>query len=279
MINNPHMFLERIRASLRDFGLENNEFIVHPVGYMNKQEQFFVGDPMPGELFMKDSAFDNQSEIRIVITSTRKEIVDKLKECNGIVNIGAMGDIAELQEYYFDDFQMQLRGNSLLFTLPKPISTLIDDPLPLMELVHQALRDELPGPSMSVEELEKYIAQTIETLENRFDIIFDRNHLTFHKKDNSQSWELRNIWDALFLHGWNYFNEKDYVNSTDSYSKAIKIDPSRPEAWYNRACSFYWLKKYDEMFSDMDEAIKLAPENSKYLTERALMMQKIKDKL
>lgn len=273
MIKNPNEFFNRIRTFLHNFGLNDSEYIILPVGYVNKYEEFMVGDPMPGELFTKDAAFSDQSEIRIVITSTRKEIIDKLNECSGIVDIGIMKDIADYEEYYFKDFVMQLRGNDLMFELPKPIETKIDDPLQLIGFIHRTLRDELPEPP---EDSDEYISQIIENLENQFNIIFDRSCLTFHKKDNSQSWELKNIWETLFLHGFNYFNEKEYENSIDSYSKAIKIDSSRPGAWYNRAVSYYWLGKYDRMFSDMDEAIKLDPTNAKYITERASMLQQLK---
>lgn len=273
MIKNPNEFFNRIRTFLHKFGLNDNEFIISPVGYVKKYEKFIVGDPMPGELFTKDAAFNDQSEIRIVITSTRKEITDKLTECNGIVDIGTMKDIADYEEYYFKDFVMQLRGNGLIYELPKPIVTEIDDPLQLIGLIHQTLRDELPEPP---EDTDEYLSTIIECLEDQFDIVFDRSCLTFHKKDNSQSWELTNIWDTLFLHGFHYFNEKEYEKSIDSYSKAINIDSTRPEAWYNRAVSHYWLRRYDHMFSDMDEAIKLDPTNAKYITERASMLQQLR---
>ncbi len=275
MIHNPHEFFQRIRKCLYKLGLKENEFIISPVSYVNKYEQFLIGEPMPKELFIKDLFFKDQSEIRIVITTTRKKIIDKINKSDGIFDIGPMKDIASYQEYYFKDFCMQLRGNSLYFELPNPIETIIDDPLQLIGIVRQALCDELPESPMSIEEIDNYIAPIIEILENQFNIIFDRSNLTFCRNDNSQSWKLGNIWETLFLHGFNYFNEKEYELSVDSYTKAINIDSTKPEAWYNRACSLYCLKRYDEMFSDMDEAIKLAPTNSKYLTGRTRMMQQL----
>lgn len=279
MIHNPREFFERIRSYLRGKGLNDNEFIISPVSYVDKYKQFIVNARIPRELFIKDLFFKNQSEIRIVITSTRRKIIDTLNLCDGIVDIGVMKDIADYQEYYFDDFCMQLRGNSILFPLSKPIVTKIDDPMQLIGIVHQALRDELEPEPMGLEDIDKYIAPIVESLETQFDILFDRSYLTFYRKDNSQSWELVNIWEILFSHGLNYYNEKEYENSFDSFTKAINIDPSRPEAWYHRACSLYWLKRYDEMFSDIDEAIKLAPTNSEYLATRVSMMEQLNSEL
>ena len=87
MIHNPHEFFKRIRKCLYNLGLKENEFIISPVSYVNKYEQFLVGEPMPKELFIKDTSFKNQSEIRIVITSKRKKIIDKLNKNSGIVDI------------------------------------------------------------------------------------------------------------------------------------------------------------------------------------------------
>ncbi|MBN1035642.1 hypothetical protein DWC20_08800 [Clostridium botulinum] len=154
MIHNPHEFFERMINFLHNFGLNDNEFIIHPVGYVNKYKQFWVGDKIPGELFIKDSSFDYQSEIRIVISSMRRKIIQKLNKVNGIVDIGSMKDIADIQEYYFTDFIMQKRGNQLLYALPKPIVKKFKECSleELLSMLFQTYEDWLPNPPKNDEE-------------------------------------------------------------------------------------------------------------------------------
>lgn len=192
MIHNPHKFFERMRNFLYNLGLKDKEFIIHPVRYINKHNQFFVGDCIPGELFFKDSSFDYQSEIRIVICSRRKEIIDKVNATNGIFDIGSMKDIADIQDYYFTDFIMQKRGNSLLYVLPKPIrKDLRDCSLEeLLGMLFQTYEDRLPEPPKNEKEKneglkilediiwEKYSAHVIDW-KNR-DVKVEDKNITLH---------------------------------------------------------------------------------------------------
>ena len=43
-----------------------------------------------------------------------------MNESNGIVELGNMSDIASIEEYYFEDFTMQKRGNTLIYSLSTP---------------------------------------------------------------------------------------------------------------------------------------------------------------
>lgn len=272
MIKNPHEFFERLRSFLRGFGLNDNEYIIAPVQYENLYEPFFIDELMPHELFFKDDFFRRQSEIRVVITSTCKSIINKFNRCNGIVNIGQMADIAEYQEYYFDDFQMLLKDNSIVFTLPKSETRTIRDPILLIDITHQALRDELPGAPMTIEQIEEYITPLIKLLEEHYDILYDSHNHKFYRKDYSQCWDLSDAWDTLLEHGVNYLNEKEYEQAIDAFSKAIHFNPDKAEAWYERAHSYYWLNKYEEMLGDMKEA---GERDSRYLDEYQILLSEL----
>jgi len=268
MIKNPKEFFQRLKQSLYKLGFEDNEFIIHPVGYMDKQEQFLIGDPLPGELFLKDMSFSYQSEIRVVLTPHKSSLTKLIEQKNGIIDLGNMKDIAEIQEYYFDDFHMQLRGNTILFSLPNAIETPISDPMTVISHIHQLYRDELPGPLLSIEKRDLLIDEACAFLQKHFGISFDKNSLTFTNSDGSKTWKLQNIWDILYGHGFSYYSRGEFEKSVDQYTKAILIDPQKPAAWYNRAVSYYKLGDYQKMLNDMNRAIELDPTNEKYIKER-----------
>lgn len=120
MVNNLTEFRKRLETYFMKNGLELSEIIYYPVTYLDKGKEFFIGDPAPNELFTKDDKFSNQSEIRIVLNTKNKKFLRKLYENNGIVELGNMRDIASIEGYYFEDFIMQKRGNTLLYALATP---------------------------------------------------------------------------------------------------------------------------------------------------------------
>ncbi|MBR6669176.1 MAG: tetratricopeptide repeat protein [Ruminococcus sp.] len=275
MIGNPHEFFVRLKQKLNEIGLQQNDYIIHPVKYSDMQKSFLVGDPMPGELFLKDNSFNYQSEIRVVITTDKKDVIELLEKNNGIIDLGNMHDIAEIQEYYFDDFHMQLRGSSILFSLPNPIETPITDPLTVISHIHQTYRDELPGELLSIEKRDKLIDEALAFLEKQFGITFDKETFTFTSNDGCKSWKLTNIWETLFNHGYSYYTRGEYKKAIDQYTKAIAIDPKRASAWYNRAVSYFKLGNFEKMIKDMDKAIELEPDNEKYIFERNVQQKSL----
>lgn len=120
MINNPKEFRKRVEKYFIAYGISLNEILYSPVTYLDKSEQFLIEAPSPSELFTKDIKFSNQSEIRIVLNTKNKEFLEKLESANGIIELGNMNDIASVEGYYFEDFIMQKRGNSLIYNLATP---------------------------------------------------------------------------------------------------------------------------------------------------------------
>lgn len=120
MISNPKEFRKRFETYFRNNGIELSEIMYYPVKYMNKFKEFIIKFPAPCELFTKDDKFSNQSEIRIVLNTKNKEFLKKLNKNNGIIELGDMSDIASIEEYYFRDFFIQNRGDSLVYSLATP---------------------------------------------------------------------------------------------------------------------------------------------------------------
>lgn len=120
MINNPKEFRKRLETYFINNGVELSEIIYRPVEYVDKFKEFNIPYPAPYELFTKDNKFSNQSEIRLVVNTKNEKFLKKLNESKGIVELGNMRDIASIEEYYFEDFIMQKRGNRLVYILATP---------------------------------------------------------------------------------------------------------------------------------------------------------------
>lgn len=190
MIHNPKEFHERLKIFMREWGVNDDEWIIRPIGYSEKKTHFLVGDDMPSELFLKDSSFEYQKEIRAVVYTKRHSVLKKFNKCNGIINLGYMGDIASIQEYYFSDMTMQFRNNNtLLYTLPKPIVTPLEKLAPeeLMAIVQQAYENRMLGKNLEEEKSRnEYIEPLINVLDKIYDIEFRYEDATFKKRGTNQ---------------------------------------------------------------------------------------------
>lgn len=270
MIKKPQLFFERLRKMLLKIGFDENEYIIQPVRYISKNIDFYIDGQVPAELFYKDNLFNYQNEIRVVLSPQNSVIRSLIEENDGILDLGCMEDIAEIQDYYFEDFHMQLRDNNLLFTLPKPVERPITDPLEVMGYIQQIYRDEYPGSLLSISERDKLVDKAANFLKDQFNIEFCKETLTFISADGKIKWQLNKnyIWQRLFEHGRLYYERGEYEKSIDQYSKAILINPSIAVAWYNRAVSYFKTRNYYRMLSDMNKAIELDPTNEKYIKER-----------
>ena len=267
IIKSPSEFFKRLKQSLYKLGFAENEFIIQYVLYMDKNQQFLINTPIPHELFFKDNKFKYQSEIRVVLIPRNPKPIKSLNDKNGILDIGCMKDIAEIQKYYFSDFHMQLRGDQLLFSLPEPIVTPITDYKEVIWYMYQVYCDELPG-ILNIEKREQLIDEAAKFLKDTFGIPFYKDSLSFVIDGKVVSFIPKEIAKVLFRHGYNYFLQKKYKQSIDQYSKAIEMDPCYAAAWYNRAVCYHRIGEYKNMFKDMEKAILLDPKNQKYIKER-----------
>ena len=275
MINNPQLFFLRVKEFFKNFGLYDNEYIIHPVSYRNRYENFVIGDGEPAELFLKDTTFEHQSEVRIVINTKRNEIIHKLNLCDGIVNLGKMSDIATIYEYYFEDFNMQLRGNSIVFNLPNPKTEDISDPMQIIAYIILALRDELPQCN-TLRDTKKFIHDASKMLTKQFGFVCNVKELRFYDPKTKMTYTppFDRICDCLNSFAYKHYNYGDYKKAIELYSRAISMNSESASSWYGRGCCYFRLRKYKLMLSDFDKAIELDPENSKYINERNSIVKK-----
>lgn len=191
MIHSPKKFHERLRKFMRSWGINDNEWLIKPVSYFEKNAHFVMGSNVPSELFLKDSSFEYQKEVRAVIFTKRQAVLNKMERCNGIIDIGCMKDIASIQEYYFDDMVMKLIGNNrMIYTLPHPIEIPLEemDSETLMAIVQQVYENRLPSGVLGDGlEREEIIRAVLGILDKKFDIEFSYSDDTFRKRGTNQN--------------------------------------------------------------------------------------------
>ena len=110
-INNPHVFFSRIRSFLLTLGVKEDEIIISPVEYLDRYTQMIATVPSPSELLLKDKAFQEQSEVRIIVNSSSPKYLDYMQKHGNVLSIGSLEDIAELFDYYFDDMSIERYGS------------------------------------------------------------------------------------------------------------------------------------------------------------------------
>lgn len=128
LIINPYLFFSRIVAFLHSLAVREEEIIISPVEYCDRYRNMIVNGPSPYELLLKDNSFEDQREVRIIVNSTNPLYTEYMREHNNTLNIGSIGDIAEIYDYYYEDMRIERIGNkSVMLSLPNPIRFNIHD--------------------------------------------------------------------------------------------------------------------------------------------------------
>ena len=181
----PDVFVNFVKQKLMEKGVREEEIIIGPVSYANYYRKPFIIGKEPEELFSKHIDYREQSEIRIVIDTRRKEVQD-LFGARGVVELGPVDrSIARISDFYFDDMLVEIRGNQLLYSLAKPEEYDLDeiDDASFVIVLQQALSDELPGAPMSIEQIEKWMDDTLQYLRKRDpDVKYDNQTNFFYYK-------------------------------------------------------------------------------------------------
>ena len=77
--------------------------------------------------------------------------------------------------------------------------------------------------------------------------------------------------------GASKMDNKDYEGAIEEYSKAIKVDSTYYNAYYNRALAEIQLKHFDEAFSDLNKTIYLNSKKIEAYNDRGNLRLKMKD--
>ena len=117
VINNPSEFRKRVENYLISIGCDKNEIMFNYVNYMNFDKYgedgwFDFSQIEPKELFIKSDSFSSQKEVRIVVNTDKKDVLEKL---NSPQEIGSMKDIATVLENFFKDgIKVETKVNSFI---------------------------------------------------------------------------------------------------------------------------------------------------------------------
>lgn len=161
----PDAFVTLVKTKLLERGVREEEIMISPVSYADYYKKPFIIGKDPEELFSKHIDYKEQSEIRIVIDTRRKEVSDLFDE-HGVIEIGAIDEsIASISDFYFKDMTVEIRDNHLLYELPKHEEyELVDVGEAYISLLHQALCDELPDSPMSIDKIESEIEKCMSVI-------------------------------------------------------------------------------------------------------------------
>lgn len=165
----PDVFVAFVKNKLVERGIKEEEIIIKPVSYIDYYKKPFIIANDSEELFYKHIDYHEQSEIRIVVDTRRKEVRDLFDE-HGVIELGKVDEsIATISDFYFDDIQVEIRDNKLLYSLAKPLVYDIDnvDDYSLITVIQQGLSDELPNAPMTIEQIDKWINGILHVLKKR----------------------------------------------------------------------------------------------------------------
>ncbi|WP_302133246.1 tetratricopeptide repeat protein [Thomasclavelia spiroformis] len=170
-INNPNLFLSRIKKFFLDMGLSDKEYIISPVEYIDKYNTSISMLEYPQELLLKDRYFENQSEI--IINTKNKKFCKYMKDNNNVINIGSIADIANIYDYYFDNLLIERTWDGIAFNLPKPVEQPLEEIsiIKFYEFLAKYMSEyRLTYVEKEKIELKKKIKELKEYMEKRFNI-------------------------------------------------------------------------------------------------------------
>lgn len=184
----PDSFVSFVTEKLLDKGVKEEEIFIRPISYIDYYNKPFIIGKKPEELFVKRVDYSEQSEVRVVIDTHREE-VRALFDKDSVIELGPIPEsVAFISDYYFKDLSVEIRGNKLFYELARPQVYHIDDvdDVSLLNVLQQALSDELPGAPMSIERIEDEMNKILQILTLRdANASYSRETTTIHYKGKS----------------------------------------------------------------------------------------------
>ena len=81
----------------------------------------------------------------------------------------------------------------------------------------------------------------------------------------------------LYTNGLEEYNGQNYEDAIDLYTKAIIINPSFAEAYFQRGCAKHYSDNYEGAIEDFNTSISLQPRNELFYKQRASSKTMLKD--
>lgn len=261
LISNPKLFFERIVAFLHTLDINDDDFIIAPVTYMNKKRFHFARVKTPYELLNKDIRFEHQSEVRIIINSKCEKYKKYMSEHNNKIDVGSLEDITSIYDYYFDDMTIEREGNNRLwFSLPDP------RPLDVNKIGFLELEDLLISILAGKIKLEN-IPQEANTWQDKLKFItdqfYDRFGVSVFIDDNKNITMINMSTDLIQEHNNKHKNDHlllSFVNNIESLINDNKTEIALVECEkeYDNAilsgAAYYYTGKINSILNNVPEA-------------------------
>lgn len=106
VISDFEIFKTRLYGTLRKIGLDDTEVVIGNVSYFDFEAYgaegwMDFGQKYPNELLVKNTRFAEQSEARIIIKTSKKNVIKRLHDAP--IELGCMDDIAQIHKSYLHD--------------------------------------------------------------------------------------------------------------------------------------------------------------------------------
>lgn len=172
MIRNPRRLFRKIKDFFIDKGVKEEEIIISPVEYLDKKTVALSAIPYPGELLIKDNAFKNQSEIRVIINSHTPALKEYMEMHQNIIDVGDISQFVDIFDSYFDDLLMEVKDNHFIFTRPSPVFKPLNEFefTELLGLYAQAKQNEVPESCYKETSKEEYLEVLQDIIENKYHV-------------------------------------------------------------------------------------------------------------
>lgn len=177
----PDKFHALVVNRLHELGVRDSEIMFRLINYIDYKGDTFIIGSDKDELFHKHIDFKEQSEVRIVVDTTRDE-VKRVFENDGKIDLGPIDPkVAFRLDFYFEDMKLDIGSNHLLFSLSDPIHLPLA-PEFLMWFLELTLAGEYLHFPMTIEEIEAEVKRNTDTLREQFGVEYDKSdHSVLYK--------------------------------------------------------------------------------------------------
>lgn len=221
----PDKFSNLMFKRLKELGVQDSEIMYRPVNYLDYKGDTFICPSDKDELFQKHIDFKDQSEVRIVVDTTRDE-VKQIFGKDGIIELGPIDQkVAFKLDFFFKDMEIEIRDNMMFFSLPESIHIPMSGPEPSLMAIQQTLADELPQSPMSIEEIENEVNRLAEILEKEYSIQYDKKNQEVFYQGQWQDIAKPAV-EQMIAHYNNYISEGDWVAAHETIRKIQHFFPS-----------------------------------------------------
>lgn len=220
----PDKFHALVVTRLRELGVRDDEIMNRPINYIDYKGDTFICVSDKDELFQKHIDFKEQSEVRIVVDTTRDEVKQVFAK-DGLIELGPIDPkVAFKLNFYFDDLYIELNDNLMMYSLPEAIVIPMEGPEPSLIVLQQILSDERPESPMTMEKMEVEIDKIAERLEKDYSIQYDRATQAVFYQGKWQDIAKPAV-EKMVAHYNNYLQEGSLKEAQETLDKIVHFFP------------------------------------------------------